>query len=122
MRTLVAGDPLPNGMRDADSRAVREDPMLQLPGTHVRYFRVVDSNEDVIDALVRRDAQEALVVPLRGATQLLGAVEAHDRLSRWRGFGKADIQLLRTLASHLATAWTTAGCSPGYATTPTTTR
>ena len=39
------------------------------------------------------------MVPLRGATQLLGAVEAHDRLSRWRGFGKADIQLLRTLAS-----------------------
>ena len=32
--------------------------MLQLPGTHVRYFRVVDSNEDVMDALVRRDAQE----------------------------------------------------------------
>ena len=104
MRTLVAGDPLPDGMREADTRVVREDPMLQLPGTHVRYFRVVDSNEDVTDALARRDAQEALVVPLRGATQLLGAVEAHDRLSRWRGFGKADIQLLRTLASHLATA------------------
>jgi diguanylate cyclase (GGDEF)-like protein len=104
MRTLVAGEPLPDGMRDADARVVREDGMLQLPGTHVRYFRVVDSNEDVTDALARREAQEALVVPLRGATQLLGAVEAHDRLSRWRGFGKADIQLLRTLASHLATA------------------
>jgi diguanylate cyclase (GGDEF)-like protein len=104
MRTLVAGDPLPEGMRDDDARVVREDAMLQLPGTHVRYFRVVDSNEDVAEALGRRDAQEALVVPLRGATQLLGAVEAHDRLSRWRGFGKADIQLLRTLASHLATA------------------
>jgi len=103
MRTLVAGEPLP-GRPVVDSRVVREDPMLQLPGTHVRYFRVVDSNEDVTEALARRDAQEALVVPLRGATQLLGAVEAHDRLSRWRGFGKADIQLLRTLASHLATA------------------
>jgi diguanylate cyclase (GGDEF)-like protein len=91
-------------MTATDPRAVREDPVLQLPGTHVRYYRVADATEDVTEALLRRDAQEALVVPLRGATQLLGAVEAHDRLSRWRGFGKADIQLLRTLASHLATA------------------
>ncbi|KAA2264772.1 EAL domain-containing protein [Solihabitans fulvus] len=104
MRTLVAGTPLPEEMRQADAKAVREDPMLQLPGSHVRYFRAADATEDVRDALYRREVDEALVVPLRGATQLLGAVEAHDRLSRWRGFGKADIQLLRTLASHLATA------------------
>ncbi|WP_199441714.1 EAL domain-containing protein [Umezawaea beigongshangensis] len=104
MQTLVSGEPLPEAMRRADSRSSREDPMLQLPGSHVRYFRLADASEDVVDALVRRDAREALVVPLRGANQLLGAVEAHDRLSRWRGFGKADIQLLRTLASHLATA------------------
>ncbi|GHH37525.1 putative bifunctional diguanylate cyclase/phosphodiesterase [Lentzea cavernae] len=104
MITLVAGEPLPEEMTATDPRAVREDPVLQLPGTHVRYYRVADATEDVTEALLRRDAQEALVVPLRGATQLLGAVEAHDRLSRWRGFGKADIQLLRTLASHLATA------------------
>ena len=104
MITLVAGEPLPDEMAATDPRAVREDPVLQLPGTHVRYYRVADATEDVTEALLRRDAQEALVVPLRGATQLLGAVEAHDRLSRWRGFGKADIQLLRTLASHLATA------------------
>ncbi len=104
MRTLVAGEPLPPGMRRDDPRQLREDAMLQLPGSQVRYFRVVDAGEDVSEALTRRDAQEALVVPLRGATQLLGAVEVHDRLSRWRGFGKADLQLLRTLASHLSTA------------------
>ncbi|MEU4764902.1 EAL domain-containing protein [Actinosynnema sp. NPDC023794] len=104
MRTLVAGEPLPPGMRRDDPRVLREDAMLQLPGAQVRYFRIVDAGEEVSEALVRRDAQEALVVPLRGATQLLGAVEVHDRLSRWRGFGKADIQLLRTLASHLSTA------------------
>ncbi|ATE57474.1 MULTISPECIES: putative bifunctional diguanylate cyclase/phosphodiesterase [Actinosynnema] len=105
MRTLVAGEPLPQAMRRDDARLSREDAMLQLPGTQVRYFRVADAGEEATDALVRRDAQEALVVPLRGgATQLLGAVEVHDRLSRWRGFGKADIQLLRTLANHLSTA------------------
>jgi diguanylate cyclase (GGDEF)-like protein len=104
MQTLVAGEPLPDHTGRADSRAVREDAMLQLPGTEVRLFRVADAAEEVTEALNRREAQEALVVPLRGATQLLGAVEVHDRLSRWRGFGKADTQLLRTLASHLATA------------------
>ena len=31
-------------------------------------------------------------------------MEVHDRLSRWRGFGSADVRLLRTLSSHLATA------------------
>src|SRR5205807_638626 len=61
-------------------------------------------NPDVRTALLDRGAQEALVVPLRSANQLLGVVEAHDRLSRWRGFGKYDVQLLGTMASHLATA------------------
>ncbi|GDY29386.1 putative bifunctional diguanylate cyclase/phosphodiesterase [Gandjariella thermophila] len=101
---LVAGEPLPEAAPSDDPRTMREDPMLQLPGSHVRYFRALDATDEVREALLRRGAHEALVVPLRGATQLLGAVEAHDRLSRWRGFGKADIQLLRTLASHLATA------------------
>jgi diguanylate cyclase (GGDEF)-like protein len=101
---LVAGEPLPEAQSADDQRTMRDDPMLQLPGSHVRYYRALDATDEVRDALLRRGAHEALVVPLRGATQLLGAVEAHDRLSRWRGFGKADIQLLRTLASHLATA------------------
>ncbi|GGP57678.1 putative bifunctional diguanylate cyclase/phosphodiesterase [Saccharothrix coeruleofusca] len=104
MRTLVAGEPLPSSLRRDEQRLPREDAMLQLPGTQVRYFRAAEAGEEVAEALVRRDAQEALVVPLRGATQLLGAVEVHDRLSRWRGFGRADIQLLGTLASHLSTA------------------
>jgi diguanylate cyclase (GGDEF)-like protein len=83
---------------------MREDPVLQLPGSHVRYFRTIDAVDDVRGALQRRGAHEVLVVPLRGANQLLGAVEAHDRATRWRGFGRADVRLLRTLASHLATA------------------
>src|SRR5699024_985685 len=33
-----------------------------------------------------------------------GVLEVHDRLSRWRGFGKYDVQLLGTMASHVATA------------------
>ncbi|GAA2782312.1 putative bifunctional diguanylate cyclase/phosphodiesterase [Crossiella cryophila] len=104
VRTLVAGEPLPEGAPASDAVELRDDPMLQLPGSHVRYFRTVDAADDVREALQRRGAHEALVVPLRGAHQLLGAVETHDRLSRWRGFGRADVRLLRTLASHLATA------------------
>src|SRR5207302_4754696 len=65
---------------------------------------ITEANSDVSTALLDRGAQEALVVPLRSANQLLGVVEAHDRLSRWRGFGKYDVQLLGLMASHLATA------------------
>ncbi|GAA1946135.1 putative bifunctional diguanylate cyclase/phosphodiesterase [Amycolatopsis minnesotensis] len=98
MRAVVAGDPLPSEQSPA------EDPLLRLPGAHVRHFRLTEANSDVRAALLDRGAQEALVVPLRSANQLLGVVEAHDRLSRWRGFGKYDVQLLGLMASHLATS------------------
>ncbi|NIJ14260.1 diguanylate cyclase (GGDEF)-like protein [Saccharomonospora amisosensis] len=98
MNTVVAGEELP-------ATPVRgDDPLLRLPGAHVRHFRITEANTEVRSALLDRSAQEALVVPLRSANQLLGVVEAHDRLSRWRGFGKYDVQLLGTMASHLATA------------------
>ncbi|MBF6507954.1 bifunctional diguanylate cyclase/phosphodiesterase [Nocardia farcinica] len=102
--TLVAGEGLPDAAWQAAPSALREDPLLQLPGSHVRSFRTLEAPEEVRRALRQRGAYEALVVPLRGATQLLGAVEVHDRVSRWRGFGRADVRLLHTLASHLATA------------------
>ncbi|GAA4620818.1 putative bifunctional diguanylate cyclase/phosphodiesterase [Saccharopolyspora hordei] len=102
--TLVAGEDLPEAAWQAAPSALREDPLLQLPGSHVRSFRTLEAPEEVRRALRQRGAYEALVVPLRGATQLLGAVEVHDRVSRWRGFGRADVRLLHTLASHLATA------------------
>nr|WP_092535719.1 bifunctional diguanylate cyclase/phosphodiesterase [Amycolatopsis arida] len=98
MRTVVVGESLPPVEPPAD------DPLLRLPGAHVRHFRITEANPEVRAALLDRGAQEALVVPLRSANQLLGVVEAHDRLSRWRGFGKYDIQLLGTMASHLATS------------------
>ncbi|RZQ64195.1 putative bifunctional diguanylate cyclase/phosphodiesterase [Amycolatopsis suaedae] len=98
MRGVVAGEPLPEENPAAD------DPLIRLPGAHVRHFRLTEANPEVRAALLERGAQEALVVPLRSANQLLGIVEAHDRLSRWRGFGKSDVQLLGTMASHLATA------------------
>ncbi|WP_409183521.1 putative bifunctional diguanylate cyclase/phosphodiesterase [Amycolatopsis sp. VS8301801F10] len=98
MRVVVAGNELP----PADP--AHDDPLLRLPGAHVRHFRITEANPDVRAALLERSAQEALVVPLRSANQLLGVVEAHDRLSRWRGFGKYDVQLLGTMASHLATS------------------
>ncbi|GAA1254059.1 EAL domain-containing protein [Prauserella halophila] len=99
MHVLVVGGDLP-----ADERLRPDDPLLRLPGANVRHFRLTDGNTAVRAALGARGAQEALVVPLRSGNQLLGLVEAHDRLSRWRGFGKYDVQLLGTMASHLATA------------------
>jgi len=98
MHVLVVGADLP------DEQLRPDDPLLRLPGANVRHFRVTDGNASVRGALSARNAQEALVVPLRSGNQLLGLVEAHDRLSRWRGFGKYDVQLLGTMASHLATA------------------
>ncbi|TNC28649.1 putative bifunctional diguanylate cyclase/phosphodiesterase [Amycolatopsis alkalitolerans] len=97
MTPVVAGEPLP-------VETLGDDALVRLPGSHVRHFRITEANTDVASALADRSAQEALVVPLRSANQLLGVVEAHDRLSRWRGFGKYDVQLLGTMASHLATA------------------
>ncbi|GAA2330186.1 EAL domain-containing protein [Saccharopolyspora halophila] len=102
--TLVAGEPMLDPAVRAAPSALRDDPLLQLPGSHVRSFRSLEAPEEVRRALRQRGAYEALVVPLRGASTLLGAVEVHDRVSRWRGFGRADVRLLHTLASHLATA------------------
>ncbi|MEV4647545.1 EAL domain-containing protein [Saccharopolyspora sp. NPDC049357] len=102
--TLVAGEVMPEAAVQAAPDALRDDPLLQLPSSHVRSFRTLEAPEEVRRALRQRGAYEALVVPLRGASQLLGAVEVHDRVSRWRGFGRADVRLLHTLASHLATA------------------
>ena len=102
MQTVVSGEPMP--ARRQDPRSVREDPLLRLAGTSVRQFRSADASAEVLDALALRDVDEVLVVALRGANQVLGVIEAHDRLSRWRGFGRADIQMLGTMASHLATA------------------
>ncbi len=102
VRTIVAGEALPE---DAlDSRVVRDDAMLRLAGSGVRQFHAADASADVLGALSIRAANEALVVPLRGSNQVLGALEVHDRLSRWRGFSKTDVQLIATMASHLATA------------------
>ncbi len=102
MQTVVAGQPLP--VRRLDPRAVREDPLLRLAGAGVRQFRSADASAEVLDSLALRDVDEVLVVALRGANQVLGVLEAHDRLSRWRGFGRADMQMVGTMASHLATA------------------
>ena len=104
MYTVVAGDELPAEMYDLEATGARADALLRLPGSHVRHFRRVDALPEVRTALAQRGAQEALVVPLRSASHLLGVVEAHDKLSRWRGFGQADLRMIGTTASHLATA------------------
>jgi len=98
LHTVVAGDPHPPSPLPAD------DVLLRLPNSRPRHFKSTDAGLDVKQALAARGAEEVLVVPLRSATQLLGVVEAHDRRSRWRGFGAADLQLLGAMSAHLATA------------------
>ncbi|MGX7824238.1 putative bifunctional diguanylate cyclase/phosphodiesterase [Actinokineospora sp. 24-640] len=104
LHTVVSGDDLPAETVDLDAAGPRADALLRLPGAHVRHFRRVDSVPEVRQGLLRRGVEEALVAPLRSASHLLGVVEAHDKLSRWRGFGQADVRLIGTMASHLATA------------------
>ncbi|MPZ85483.1 MAG: EAL domain-containing protein [Actinophytocola sp.] len=104
MHTVVAGDDLPAEMVDLDAAGSRADALLRLPGSHVRHFRRLDALPEIRHALVQRGTQEALVVPLRSASHLLGVVEAHDKLNRWRGFGQADLRMIGTTARHLATA------------------
>jgi predicted signal transduction protein with EAL and GGDEF domain len=104
MHTVVAGDELPPEVVDVESAGSKADALLRLPGSHVRHFRRADALPEIRQALVERNAHEALVVPLRSASHLLGVVEAHDKLSRWRGFGQADLRMIGTTASHLATA------------------
>ncbi len=97
--TVVAGLPLPRPLSQHDLSAV-------LPVRTGQVRRLVDSGWDpvVASALTTRAASEMLVAALRGADQLLGVIEVHDRQSRLRGFGAADVRLVETLASHLATA------------------
>ena len=104
VQTLIAGQAQPENMAICGIAELRADPILQLAGSQVRYFSLSDAADDIQHALQRRGAYEVLVVPLRGANHLLGVIEVHDRVSRWRGFSRADLRLLRTMASHLATA------------------
>lgn len=101
--TVVAGRPLPRPLSQSEIAAVA--PADRQAGTG-QVLRLVGSSSDpvVSAALTAREASEMLVVPLRGAEQLLGIIEVHDRQSRVRGFGKADVRLVETLASHLSTA------------------
>jgi diguanylate cyclase (GGDEF)-like protein len=98
--TVVAGVPLPRPLTPADT-------LITNPATGTgQVMRLLESNPDPIvnAALAVRGATEVLVAALRGSDQLLGVIEVHDRHSRLRGFGSADVRLVETLASHLTTA------------------
>jgi diguanylate cyclase (GGDEF)-like protein len=103
LHTVVAGLPLPRPLSQHDLSAILPvDP----PAETGQVLRLVDSSSDsaVAAALTARGASEVLVAPLRGAGQLLGVIEVHDRQSWVRRFGAADERLVETMASHLATA------------------
>jgi diguanylate cyclase (GGDEF)-like protein len=101
--TVVAGLPLPRPLSQHDVSAVLP---ASPPARTGQVRRLVDSGGDpvIAAALTRRSASEVLVAPLWGADQLLGVIEVHDSQSQVRGFGEADLRLVETMASHLATA------------------
>ncbi|MGH3939711.1 MAG: putative bifunctional diguanylate cyclase/phosphodiesterase [Pseudonocardiaceae bacterium] len=103
LHTVVAGHPMPRPLSHREVSALlvggplaKTDKVLHL---------VAGSKDPVITgALIVRRVSEMLVAPLRGADHVLGVIEVHDRQSRLRGFGDADVRLVGTLASHLTTA------------------
>jgi diguanylate cyclase (GGDEF)-like protein len=101
--TVVAGLALPRPLVQRDVNAVLLAAPQAGPG---RVQRLADNGLDpvITSVLTARSASDMLVAPLRGAAQLLGVIEVHDRQSRVLGFGKADVRLVETLASHLTTA------------------
>ncbi|MGH4014330.1 MAG: putative bifunctional diguanylate cyclase/phosphodiesterase [Pseudonocardiaceae bacterium] len=103
LHTVVAGAPLPQPLSHRDiSALLLGDPRAEAG----KVLHLVDSGYDpvIAGALSARQASEVLMAPLRGADQFLGVIEVHDRQSRVRGFGSADVRLVETLASHLTTA------------------
>lgn len=104
LRTVVAGQPLPRSAQVDDPSILRCRVLAGGPDGEVQHVHIDDAPPDVRRQLEYRGAREALVVPLRGAHELLGIFEVHDLQSRMRGFSAADVRLVGTLASHLATA------------------
>ncbi|MGH3830449.1 MAG: putative bifunctional diguanylate cyclase/phosphodiesterase [Pseudonocardiaceae bacterium] len=101
---VLSPDPRATVVAVADPLTAAGSPAPRVATGQVR--RLVGGCGDlgVASILDLRAVSEMLVVPLWGADQLLGVIEVHDRQSRVRGFGSADVRLVETLASHLATA------------------
>ncbi|MEO7195570.1 MAG: bifunctional diguanylate cyclase/phosphodiesterase [Pseudonocardiaceae bacterium] len=101
---VLSAEPRATVVSAADPLTAADSSAPQVATGQVR--RLVSGCGDlgVASVLDTRAVSEMLVVPLWGADQLLGVIEVHDRQSRVRGFGSADVRLVETLASHLATA------------------
>jgi diguanylate cyclase (GGDEF)-like protein len=54
--------------------------------------------------LLSRNADEAVIAPLRYDGQTVGALAVHDRMGEVRGFSASDVQLLQTVANHASVA------------------
>ncbi len=61
--------------------------------------------ESGLRALIRGSAvKDAIVVPLRSGSAVIGSLEVASRLGEKYSFGQADVRLLETLAAHAAVA------------------
>lgn len=89
-----------------DLTAPEDDRLLELSeetgGVQLTSQQATD--RDLAQALARRRAGDVLVVPLRSGKRARGHLEVRDRTNRWGPFSASDLQILGTLAQHIATA------------------
>ncbi len=95
----VAGDPLGEHQETA---VIGSDLVIDAAMSSAQLLRVGSGAPLISDGLRARGASEALITPL-GSGRGAGSIELHDRQNQLRGFGSGDVQLLDTLATHVAT-------------------
>ncbi len=109
---LLFGEDGPTAARFAGDRLVSLDQAEAIANARV-VRPLLDGAEPVLvrgedgpaAAYLRaRDAEEAVLAPLRYDGQTVGALAVHDRLGEVRGFSTADVHLLQTVANHASVA------------------
>jgi len=94
-----------NGPIDVDVSET-DDPILERTRREGAVILTLNRAADDVtrQALARRKATDAMAVVLRAGNRDRGFIGVWDNRSRWRRLRADDLQLLQTLAGHLATA------------------
>jgi len=93
-KALLDLSPVPGAVRD---RVMAE-------GRTVAVGARFPATEDLRPALREAKAKDAIVVPLRSGQTTIGTLEVVNRLGDPRTFRDADVQVLETIAAHVAVA------------------
>ena len=111
---LPANGPLPRGPAQRPGRLARPARRQQHPAACIRERAVRDATTVVVGpkigdpglrALIRESGvKDAIVVPLRSGSAVIGSLEVTGRLGDRPQFEQADVRLLETLAAQAAVA------------------